>query len=158
MIRSLLSSLAAAAILGMAPTGAMAQEAPAAPAATVKIYSGGGSEMRWFGIGPARTRVSLCVVSTSGRFQVEITSESGGQLVGPDRLPYEIRFRDGAGREQSASTDGQALIVFEGSAPPAENCTTGANSELELFLPESALTAGLAGSSFDRLQISATPL
>lgn len=126
-------------------------------AAALRIYSGS-TELNWFGVGTPAASVNLCVVSTTGRFRLDITSSRGGALLGPGAIPYEITFRDGAGSETTSSTAGHSMLSFEGTARPAADCSAGPNAQLRVRIPVSNLTRGVAGSYFDQLQFSVTAL
>lgn len=126
-------------------------------AAAMRVYARS-TEMNWYGVGTAAATVSLCVVSTTGRFRLEVTSARGGALTGPNALPYSITFRDGSGAETTQSTENRAILSFEGSTRPAADCSAGANSQLRIRIPEAELTRGVAGSYFDELQFAVLPL
>lgn len=153
-----LSALLMVASLGAA-AGSMPVSAtePGNNVASMRVYSRS-TEVNWYGVGAAVTSVNLCVVSTTGRFRLEVTSARGGALTGPASLPYMVTFRDGAGMETTQSTETQAALSFEGSASPAADCTSGPNSQLRLRIPEPELVGGVAGSYFDELQFSVVPL
>lgn len=125
--------------------------------AAMRVYAPS-TEMNWYGVGAAATSVNLCVVSTTGRFRLEVTSARGGSLTGPDALPYSITFRDGAGAETTQSTKNKTVLNFEGSTRPAADCSAGPNSQIRVRIPEAELTRGVAGSYFDELQFAVVPL
>ncbi len=126
-------------------------------AAAMRIYATS-TEMNWFGVGAAAASVNLCVVSSTGRFRLAVTSARGGSLTGPNNLPYFITFRDGAGAETTLSTENKTVLNFEGNARPATDCSAGPNAQLRVRIPEDELTRGVAGSYFDELQFAVAPL
>lgn len=138
------------------PTSAMTLGSGDSTAA-MRVYAPS-TEINWYGVGAAATSVSLCVVSTTGRFRLEITSARGGSLTGPNALPYSITFRDGAGTETTQSTQGQTVLNFIGNTRPAADCSAGPNSQIRVRIPESELIRGVSGSYFDELQFSVVPL
>lgn len=125
--------------------------------AAMRVYAPA-TEINWYGVGAAATSVNLCVVSSTGRFRLEVTSARGGSLTGPNAMPYSITFRDGAGAETTQSTQGQTVLNFVGNARPAADCSAGPNSQIRVRIPESELTRGVAGSYFDELQFAVVPL
>lgn len=164
MTRAFLAGLATfAAISGVAdahgssalPTVAIS--ASRVPTATVKIYSPNPRTV-WDGKGPAEETIDLCIASTTGRYRLEIVSQSGGALLGAQRMHYTLRLHDGAGVDRDVLVNEQALISLEGSAPPSANCDSGPNSTLSVRAPEGELLKGQAGAYFDRLRLLAAPL
>lgn len=135
----------------------VASAATAADSAALHVYSGS-AEINWFGVGAAVASVNLCVVSSTGRFRLQVTSARGGLLTGPSALPYEVTFRDGAGSETTDSTDHRSILTFDGNARPAADCGAGPNAQLRVRIPEANLTSGVAGSYFDQLQFAVSPL
>ncbi len=127
------------------------------PATTLKVYAPAQRAI-WQGRGDALESVDLCVVSTTGRFRLQIFSQGGGAIIGPQRIHYTLSFRDGAGVVHDVPVDDQALITIEGSAPSAANCDTGPNAVLSMKTQQTELLKGQAGEYFDRLRLVAEPL
>lgn len=130
---------------------------PHRPMAAVKVYSPSQRTV-WQGHGDSLESVDVCVVSTTGRFRLQVISQSGGALSGPHRLHYTLSFRDGAGVDHDVPVDDQALVTIEGSAPSAANCDAGPNSVLSIKASQAELLKGQAGEYFDRLRLVADPL
>jgi hypothetical protein len=145
-----------ATIAALSATAAAASPS-AGDSAALRVYARS-AEMNWYGVGTAVASVNLCVVSTTGRFRLEITSARGGALTGPGALAYQVTFRDGAGAESTDTTEGRSILSFEGSARPAADCSAGPNAQLRLRVPEGQLIQGVAGSYFDELQFAVVPL
>lgn len=131
---------------------------PRGPMASLRIYSPGQRNV-WQGRGDAEQSVDLCVVSTTGRFRLQITSQSGGALIGQkNRIHYTLSFRDGAGSVHDVDVSDQTIIMIEGSAPSAADCAYGPNSTLSIRAAQADLLKGQAGDYFDRLRLVADPL
>jgi hypothetical protein len=129
-----------------------------APMASLRVYAPSQRSV-WQGRGDALQSVDLCVVSTTGRFRLQITSQSGGALINQkNRLHYTMSFRDGAGSVHDVDVSDQALVMIEGSAPSAADCHSGPNSTLSIKAAQSELLKGQAGEYFDRLRLVADPL
>lgn len=135
---------------------AMAAAGAQADTATIRIFSRGG-ELRISGLNGGKSTTRLCAASTSGRYRLTITSRSGS-MIGPGQLPYEIRFRDGSGAEQSATVGGAPMVQFDGVSPGVVACTSGPNAEIEILLSKAAILTGVAGEYFDQLDLSIAPL
>ena len=129
-----------------------------APVAEVKVFAASRQKAVWSGEGSSAVVTDLCVASTSGRFQLQIVSQSGGALIGPGKLPYVIHFRDGSGLDHVQRVDGQAIVTFEGNAPDTPNCDAGPNATLAIETSEGDMLSQSAGEYFDRLQLIASPL
>lgn len=167
MHRTALFGLAAIAACGQAaearaplgaPSMAPSPSAMHTPTASLRVYGPSQRDV-WQGRGDARQSVDLCVVSTTGRFRLRITSQSGGALINQkNRVHYTLSFRDGAGAVHDVDVSDQALILIEGSAPSAADCTHGPNSTLSLRAAQADLLKGPAGEYFDRLRLVADPL
>jgi len=126
--------------------------------ASLRVYSPSQRSV-WQGRGDALQSVDLCVVSTTGRFRLQITSQSGGALINQkNRIHYTLSFHDGAGAIHDVDVSDQALITIEGSAPSAADCAHGPNATLSIKAAQADLLKGQAGDYFDRLRLVADPL
>lgn len=130
------------------------------PNAEIRVYSSDGRILRRSFDLINGTATDLCVASTTGRYRLRVTSLSGGTMRGPDPasgISYRVKFRDGTGAEQVKPMQG-GVVTFEGRSPGATDCSRGSNAFLFVDSPEQALTAPIAGSYADRLNLSAEPL
>lgn len=118
------------------------------------VYASDDASSAWNGYGDTTRTVSLCVVSSTGRYRLRVTSRFGGAARGEVRIPYTITFTDGLGAKQTASTDRTATLAFEGSAPPNASCHDGPNATVAVTMDEHSLLAGVAGTYADRLQFA----
>lgn len=130
------------------------------PQAAVRVFStgammaGSGAEL----INGAS--ISICAVSSTGRFRLRVTSQMGGALTGTDprnALGYRIRFQDPVGAEQEKPMAGTE-VMFEGRSLANAACTQGANATLSVSSTRQQLTSTLAGQYFDRILISIEPI
>lgn len=167
MQRVALFGLAALAVWGqLAEARAPSDTFPAVPSlslsnirsASLRVYSPSQRSV-WQGRGDALESVDLCVVSTTGRFRLQITSQSGGALINQkNRIHYMLSFRDGAGVAHDVDVSDQSMIMIEGSAPSAADCAHGPNGTLSIRAAQAELLKGPAGDYFDRLRLVVDPL
>ncbi|HEX7858446.1 MAG TPA: hypothetical protein VF503_32585 [Sphingobium sp.] len=141
--------------------GMRQQSTPDQPKAQLRIYGSNDVMSNWSGSGRNIISTDLCAASSTGRFRLHIQSAGGGRMTSigsPDRMAYTVRFRDGAGLEQSRRVNGDALVTFEGSSPDAGDCSRGANALIEIDLAEADMLSRAAGRYFDQLVITVDPI
>lgn len=133
---------------------------PAAPHAEVRVFSAG-NEFGSRNVDLVNGSVaSICVNSSTGRFRLRVSSQSGGALVAPhlrQALSYSVILRDPSGVEQvKPMTNGD--IVFEGQSRTGSTCAQGANATIAVRSTDRDVSAALAGEYFEQLLLSVDPL
>ncbi len=152
---------ASAQIFSNAVVSPAVKPTPAEPTADLKVFSATSQKVKWSGEGSNAVAFDLCVASSTGRFRLQVTSQSGGTMLGAatgGKLGFSIRFRDASGQVQEKTLGGQAVVEFEGSSPAQQDCSTGANASIEIDNKEGDMLAQPAGDYMDRLLLSAEPL
>lgn len=134
--------------------------APLPPQAEVKVFSAG-NEFGSRNVDLVNgTVASICVSSSTGRFRLRISSQSGGALVAPhlrQALPYSVIFRDPTGAEHvKPMTNGD--VVFEAQSRAGSTCAQGANATIAVRSTDRDISAALAGEYFEQLLLSINPL
>lgn len=143
-----------------AAVGLSRSAGPIAPQAEVRVFSTGSE------FGPRAVDLingsvaSLCVNSSTGRFRLRVSSQSGGAMVAPhsrQALPYTVVLRDPMGVEHIKPMS-NADVVFEGQSRPGSTCTQGANATMAVLSADRDVSAVLAGEYFEQLRLSVEPL
>lgn len=128
------------------------------PRAELEIFSSDHVHAAWSGKGDSETSIDLCVTSTTGRFRLQVISQSGGKMSGQDKIPYEISFRDSSGGEHTQPFANNAVLTFEGMSRANSDCSEGPNATLKIATREKQMLGAMSGNYFDRLTMSASPL
>jgi len=128
--------------------------APSQTGASLVLYSGSRSDLRWYGHGSLVRSLALCVASPTGRYRVTISSTMGGAASGGERIPYSLSFTDGSGFQQVGKIERSAQVAFDGTAPASAQCVDGPNATLTITMDEQSLASGVAGNYADGLQLT----
>ena len=140
------------------PVRAQVQANISAPAASLRIFSGGPASGQWFGTGAVALSKDLCLASTSGSYKLSVSGLGGLKDAQGRPIGQKLRLRDGAGtiHEATAATGGTA--VFIGSDPQRRaDCAQGANATIEIEVGEHELAAAVAGTYVDNVALSIEP-
>lgn len=141
------------AVIG-APMLAFAQETPPErPAASVRAQGATHVDQRWYGVGDVNTKFQLCVVSNTGRFELQLLPETPGAAT-PGGI--EVIFSTQAGEREVRDWDGRAELLFSGRALD-QACDIGGNVAVELRFKRQDLIARLAGDHPSRIRYSVSP-
>jgi hypothetical protein len=135
-------------------TAAAAQDGPERPVASLRLLSAPSDSQRWYGVGDVLSRSSLCVTSSTGRFQLTIQQLLASAAVLPGEV--EIVMTTSAGDRQVASWDGQSQVVLSGRLS-GDVCTAGGNVQVETRIRQRNLVAAVAGNYSARIRYSVDP-
>ena len=147
MIRSLATVIGGLAILS-------ATAVNADPGATISVKSSTSTHTRWNGHGDLIREVPLCILSDTGGFVLQVTSQSASESAAGQ---IEFLLEDPSGSTSAAKGAPGTIAILDGVVDPAADCRGGSNARLRVTFPREQLLAGVAGDLALDLQFSVRP-
>lgn len=126
--------------------------------ATVKFFSHAPSALEWKGRGDVSVSQPFCVQSSTGQFELVVSSASGAGMTGHDPMPYEVTVElNGAVRTGTISRHSPSFRV-RGHSDRSLQCNASSNGRLTVRLLQQDALAAVSGSYADQLTVSADPM
>ncbi|WP_084397921.1 hypothetical protein [Henriciella aquimarina] len=126
--------------------------------ASVKLSSGLPVDLDWKGRGDVKISQRLCVHSTTGQFELSISSSSGGGLQGEAQVPYEVIVEVNGRVQTGVISRASPVFRFQGTTDRENRCSGASNGKLTVRLLQQDALGAVAGSYADQLMVSVEPL
>lgn len=147
MISALLFLAAPAPVQDAPPT-------PAEPVASARILTGQDFTLRWHGVGELRAAANMCVSSTTGRYLLEIQTQT--TTAPSDPIAYSLVITGRGVSPLVREVRSAEIVQFEGAV--AGECGITGNVTVELRFRDQDLSTSIAGRYMERLQFTVRPL